>query len=381
LARRANSQRGTSEVWSAVAPASAAGLTVTATLSSSANTSLSVLTFAGAGGIGASAAASAASGAPAVSLTTTRAQSRVFAVGNDGTAAQARTPVAGQQLVRQWLGSADSHWLQTLTDGAVAAAGTAVQMRDSAPTADRWNFGAAEILTARPAVISSVRATTMATAAVVSWTTDVPTASRVDYGTSPGALTLSVTDPAIVTSHSVALYGLSPGAVYYYRVTSVDASWTASASPVPPAAPLSFTAVNPAGLVAAFSFSEGAGTTVTDLTGTGNTGVIGGATWTSGGRYGKALSFDGVSNWVTVNDLPSLDLTTNMTIEAWVNPATTSGWQSVLYKERPAATDAGNAWALYASDSSAPPAVYAAIDGASNSWTHATGTSMAALNT
>src|SRR6185436_14573426 len=238
-----------------------------------------------------------------------------------------------------------------------------------------------EILTARPAVISSVRATTMATAAVVSWTTDVPTASRVDYGTSPGALTLSVTDPAIVTSHSVALYGLSPGAVYYYRVTSVDASWTASASPVPPAAPLSFTAVNPAGLVAAFSFSEGAGTTVTDLTGTGNTGVIGGATWTSGGRYGKALSFDGVSNWVTVNDSPSLDLTTNMTIEAWVNPATTSGWQSVLYKERPAATDAGNAWALYASDSSAPPAVYAAIDGASNSWTHATGTSMAALNT
>src|SRR6185436_3944332 len=231
-----------------------------------------------------------------------------------------------------------------------------------------------EILTARPAVISSVRATTMATAAVVSWTTDVPTASRVDYGTSPGALTLSVTDPAIVTSHSVALYGLSPGAVYYYRVTSVDASWTASASPVPPAAPLSFTAVNPAGLVAAFSFSEGAGTTVTDLTGTGNTGVIGGATWTSGGRYGKALSFDGVSNWVTVNDSPSLDLTTNMTIEAWVNPATTSGWQSVLYKERPAATDAGNAWALYASDSSAPPAVYAAIDGASNSWTHLAGT-------
>jgi hypothetical protein len=126
LTRRANSQRGTSEVWSAVAPASAPGITVTATLSSSANASLSVLTFAGAGGMGASAGASASSGAPTVSVTTTRAQSRVFAVGNDGTAAQV---CAGrrQQLAHQWLGSADSHWLQTVTAGAVAAAGTAVQ--------------------------------------------------------------------------------------------------------------------------------------------------------------------------------------------------------------------------------------------------------------
>jgi hypothetical protein len=183
-----------------------------------------------------------------------------------------------------------------------------------------------------------------------------------------------VTDPALVTAHSVALYGLSPGAAYYYRVTSVDATWTASISPVPPAAPLSFTAVNPAGLVAAFSFSEGTGTSVADLTGTGNTGVISGATWTSGGRYGKALSFDGVSNWITVNDSASLDLTTNMTIEAWINPASTTGWRSVIYKERPDPTNAGMAWALYSSDSSAPP------DGqrsSPNPWTHVTGVDVA----
>jgi Concanavalin A-like lectin/glucanases superfamily len=382
LVRRINSQRGTSEIWSANAAAANAAATVTASLSSSANpASLAVLTFAGSRGIGASASASAASGAPSVSLTTTQAQSLVYAVGNDGTAAQNRTPTAGQQVVHQFLGTADSHWLQGLTAGAVSAAGTVVQMRDTAPTADRFNLDAVEILANRPAAISAVKVSAMSAAAVVSWTTDVPAASRVDYGTSPDALTLSASDPALVTAHAVPLYGLSPGATYYYRVTSVDASWTAAISPAPPAAPLTFVAVNPAGLIAALSFSEGTGTTVNDLSGTGNNGVISGATWTAAGRYGTALSFDGVSNWITINDAASLGLTTGMTIEAWVNPASLSGWQTVLYKERPAADNAGLAWSLYSSDSTAPPAVYAAIAGSSNLWTHATGTSMLTLNT
>ena len=40
------------------------------------------------------------------------------------------------------------------------------------------------------------------------------------------------------------------------------------------------------GLVAAYSFNEGTGTTVADLSGNGNTGTISGATWTSTGKYG-----------------------------------------------------------------------------------------------
>ena len=35
------------------------------------------------------------------------------------------------------------------------------------------------------------------------------------------------------------------------------------------------------------------------------------------GRFGKALSFDGLNDWVTVNDAASLDLTTGMTVVAW----------------------------------------------------------------
>ena len=74
------------------------------------------------------------------------------------------------------------------------------------------------------------------------------------------------------------------------------------------------------GLVAAYSFDEGSGTTVFDASGNGNNGTIGGATWTTSGKYGNALVFDGVSALVTINNSASLQLSTAMTLEAWVNP-------------------------------------------------------------
>src|SRR5229473_2674367 len=55
------------------------------------------------------------------------------------------------------------------------------------------------------------------------------------------------------------------------------------------------------GLVAAYNFNEGNGTTVTDASGNGNNGAITGATWTPSGRFGGALSFNGTNSWVTVN--------------------------------------------------------------------------------
>src|SRR6185295_8308444 len=69
---------------------------------------------------------------------------------------------------------------------------------------------------------------------------------------------------------------------------------------------------------------------------------------------------------------------TGMTLEAWVRPASLTGWQTILYKERPG-TEPGLTWGLYSSDNNAPPAVYAAS--AANAWGHSTGTSVLALNT
>jgi chitodextrinase len=76
------------------------------------------------------------------------------------------------------------------------------------------------------------------------------------------------------------------------------------------------------GLVAAYSFDDGSGTSVTDSSGAGNAGTITGAVWTAAGKFGPALSFDGTSDWVTVPDAPSLDLSGPETLEAWVNPST-----------------------------------------------------------
>src|SRR5713101_816736 len=64
-------------------------------------------------------------------------------------------------------------------------------------------------------------------------------------------------------------------------------------------------------------------------------GTIAGATWSSQGRFGSALSFNG-SSYVTVPDTASLDFTAGMTLEAWVYPtATPSNWSTVIMKEQP----------------------------------------------
>jgi hypothetical protein len=88
-----------------------------------------------------------------------------------------------------------------------------------------------------------------------------------------------------------------------------------------------------AGLVAAYSCNEGTGTSLSDTSGNGRTGTLSGATWTTQGEFGAALAFDGLNDWVTIPDAPALDLTTGMTLAAWVYPTATSGVRDILIKE------------------------------------------------
>jgi len=60
------------------------------------------------------------------------------------------------------------------------------------------------------------------TAITVRWRTDVPEASRVVYGFSVGALTMTVEDPTTTTEHVVTLTGLAPETTYYYAVGSTE---------------------------------------------------------------------------------------------------------------------------------------------------------------
>ena len=128
------------------------------------------------------------------------------------------------------------------------------------------------------------------------------------------------------------------------------------------------------GLIAAYAFEEGAGTTTADATGKGHTGTISGATWVAAGRTGRALSFDGVNDWVTITAANDLNLTTGMTLEAWVRPSALSGWRTVVLKEGSATN---LAYALYAHDNSPRPAVTVRISNVNRS---AAGTSPLPLN-
>jgi hypothetical protein len=71
----------------------------------------------------------------------------------------------------------------------------------------------------------------------------------------------------------------------------------------------------PQGLVAAYAFNEGVGSTVVDVSGNGRTGTISNATWTGAGKYGGALYFNGTTSYVNLGafDVPGSALT----ISAW----------------------------------------------------------------
>lgn len=89
------------------------------------------------------------------------------------------------------------------------------------------------------------------TSARVTWQTNEPATSRVDYGAST-AYGLSLSDPGLVFSHSIDITGLSPLTTYNFFVTSQDASGNAATSSngtfmttgdtTPPANPMNFVA-------------------------------------------------------------------------------------------------------------------------------------------
>jgi hypothetical protein len=125
--------------------------------------------------------------------------------------------------------------------------------------------------------------------------------------------------------------------------------------------------------VASYGFEEPLGNTVVDESG-GHDGDVSGATRSGAGRFGRAMSFDGVDDIVTVPDDPALRFTTEMTLEAWVKPTAATAWRSVIFKE----ADAGAAYALYANSEDDRPGVFlggaTGVSGPSvldaNRWTH-----------
>lgn len=84
----------------------------------------------------------------------------------------------------------------------------------------------------------------------------------------------------------------------------------------PLAAPVSVAAPK-AGLVAHWTFDEGQGDVAEDRSGGGNPAEISGAAWAKG-EFGTALHFAGTDSYATAGQLPGLDGSNALSVEAWV---------------------------------------------------------------
>ena len=72
--------------------------------------------------------------------------------------------------------------------------------------------------------ISSVSLKTMSSSAEIRWTTNEPSDTQVEYGSTTSYGSRSPLDTRLLTSHTVTLSRLRPGTVYYFRVLSRDAA-------------------------------------------------------------------------------------------------------------------------------------------------------------
>ena len=172
-------------------------------------------------------------------------------------------------------------------------------------------------------------------------------AATCKYSTTAGTSYASMTNTFSTTgsiSHSQLITGLSDGNTYNYYIRCTDSSnnfntndFTISFGVSMPGAPAvcGDSTCNGAetcltcsqdcgicpssgGLVASYNFNEGSGSSLTDRSGNGNNGSIIGATWTTG-KYGNALDFNGVNDYVNILNSPSLDIASNeITLSAWV---------------------------------------------------------------
>ncbi|MBC8470859.1 MAG: hypothetical protein H8D56_15410 [Planctomycetes bacterium] len=85
-------------------------------------------------------------------------------------------------------------------------------------------------------------------------------------------------------------------------------------------------------LVGWWTFDEGTGNIAADSSGNGNDGTLNGPLeWTTEGKIGGAMAFTGPYNFVLVEDAPSLNMTQEITIAAWINPSWT-GNNRILQK-------------------------------------------------
>ena len=195
---------------------------------------------------------------------------------------------------------------------------------------------------------------------------------RIDSGTPASSPTASPSPTATATSTATSTATVAATATSTATVTATP-TMTATATPSVTPAP---TPTPPNGLVAAYNFNEGSGATVADASGNGLTGTIQGATWTTGGRYGNALSFNGADSYVDLGNPTLLRITGSFTLSAWIKAAANPPNDGQII----AKSDTASGWQLKTTPDTGPHTFGARITGAVNSPTRRYSTTVRSLN-
>jgi hypothetical protein len=236
LRQRANVRSGTAEIWTAVANNVLTNATVRGAHPGAYSASLTVATFTGANTSvdGAVATGNAANGAPTATLTTTRAGSWVWGVGDDWDRAATRTVPTNQTKVDEYLpSSGDTFWTQR-QNAPTATAGTDVTINDTAPTTDRWNLSLIEIPPAAPDVSPPSAPTNLNASAVgpnqvnLGWTASADDTGVAGYQIIRGGAQIATATTTAYTDTAVA-----PSTAYTYTIRAYDAAGNVSADSNP----------------------------------------------------------------------------------------------------------------------------------------------------
>ena len=118
-------------------------------------------------------------------------------------------------------------------------------------------------------------------------------------------------------------------------------------------------AIDDSSLALYFSFDEGSGNTVKDLSGNGNDGTVeGDVDWVKEGKVGSALSFNELDEEgvVVVKASETLAITKDLTVEAWVYPESVGDYRNLLGQ--------GNPYTYFLSIHQGQPAVWLGTGGA-----------------
>ncbi|MCG3111308.1 MAG: fibronectin type III domain-containing protein [Candidatus Manganitrophus sp. SB1] len=165
------------------------------------------------------------------------------------------TPASGTQINLSWTASTDNvgvsgYWIERCTgatctnfvrvNGTLVIATTfnntgltpattyryRVQAADAAENLSPFStvVNATTLDTTPPTISNVVSGSITETGATISWATNEASDSQVEYGTTTSYGNITNLNTAMVTSHTVALSGLSPSTLYHYRVLSKDSA-------------------------------------------------------------------------------------------------------------------------------------------------------------